>query len=66
LRRISDNRGGFTSFEKEEYLNRVKTIFEGHVTCLPFVVSVDGMRSQDAVFDEIGAAASEFLETLAS
>jgi dTMP kinase len=66
LRRISDNRGGFTSFEQEEYLNRVREIFDGHVTCLPFVVSVDGMRAHDAVFDEIKRIAAKFLDTLAS
>jgi dTMP kinase len=66
LRRISDNRGGFTSFEKEEYLNRVKEIFDGRITCLPFVISVDGMRAHDAVFDEIKAMAAELLNTLAS
>ncbi len=66
LRRISQSRGGFTSFEQEEYLNRVKEIFEEHMTCLPFVVSVDGMRGRDVVFDEIRRTAAEFLDTLAS
>jgi dTMP kinase len=66
LRRISQDRGGFTSFEREEYLNRVKELFDEHLTCLPFVVVVDGMRHQDAVFDEIGRAAARFLDTLSS
>jgi dTMP kinase len=66
LQRISRGRGGFTSFEQEEYLNRVREIFDEHLTCLPFVVSVDGMRRPDEIFDEIKRTAAEFLDTLAS
>jgi dTMP kinase len=66
LRRIKRDRDGFTSFEREEYLNRVKDIFDGHMACLPLVIVVDGMRPQDAVFDEIKKIAAQFLETLAS
>ncbi len=66
LLRISQDRGAFTSFEKEEYLNRVKDVFDTHVVCLPYVVSVDGMRGQDAVFNMISERAVEFLNTLAS
>jgi dTMP kinase len=66
LRRIARDRGGFTSFEREEYLNRVKEIFDGHMACLPFVVTVDGMLGQDAVGGRIRAAAAEFLGTLTS
>jgi dTMP kinase len=66
LRRISHNRGAFTAFEQEQYLGRVNEIFDERVACLPYVVSVDGMRGQDAVFDDIAALAREFLDTLAS
>ncbi len=66
LRRISRGRDGFTSFEKEEYLGRVKEIFDEHLTCLPFVVTVDGMADMDAVAGEINRAAAEYLKTLAS
>lgn len=64
LRRISHNRGAFTSFEQEESLIRVKEVFEGHVACLPYVVLVDGMRGQDAVSDDILGRSVEFLKTL--
>jgi dTMP kinase len=66
LRRIRQERGGFTFFEREEYLGRVKEIFDRSVACLPFVVTVDGMRAQDAIFEDIRAAAAELLDTLAS
>lgn len=64
LRRISRGRESFTSFEQEEYLNRVKDIFEGHMACLPFVITVDGMDGPDSVFDRVRQAAVEFLETV--
>jgi dTMP kinase len=66
LRRIKRDRGGFSSFEREEYLNRVKEIFDGHMACLPFVITVDGMCAEDAVFDRIRGAAAEFLDALTS
>jgi dTMP kinase len=66
LRRISQGRDGFTFFEEEKYLGRVKEIFDEHLTCLPFVVTVDGMAGPDAVSGEIGRAAAAYLDTLAS
>lgn len=64
LRRIARDRGGFTFFEREEYLTRVRDIFDGHMACLPFVVTVDGMGRRDAVFEQIRSAAAGFLDTL--
>jgi len=66
LRRIARDREGFTFFEREEYLARVKEVFDGHMACLPFVVTVDGMCAEDAVFDRVREEADEFLDTVVS
>ena len=66
LKRIARGRDGFTFFERGDYLVRVKEIFDGHMACLPFVVTVDGMGGEDAVFDRVREAADEFLDTVVS
>lgn len=66
LSRIARDRSGFTFFEREGYLTRVKEIFDGHMACLPFVVTVDGMGTREEVFALIRSAAGGFLDTLSA
>ncbi len=64
LKRISRNRGSFTSFEKAEYLEKVKAIFDERVASLPYTVIIDGMNGQDDISDEIRTGALAFLESV--
>ncbi len=64
LNRIKRGRGDFSPFEREEYLKRVKEIFDREVAPLPNVVKVDGTRGEDSVFEEIRDIVMELLTSL--
>jgi dTMP kinase len=61
LKRIGVDRGSFTSFEKGDYLEKVKAIFDERVAPLPFVVTVNGAADEDEVFTEIRTSALRYL-----
>ena len=64
LRRIKKGRDAFSPFEKREYLEKVKEIFDREVTPLPFVVKVDGMKAEEVVFEEMVKVVMERLTSL--
>lgn len=64
LKRIKEGREGFSPFEKREYLEKVKEIFEREVAPLPNVVKIDGTRGEDTAFEEIRDTVVELLSTL--
>jgi dTMP kinase len=64
LSRIEATRGGFTAFEGEEYLERVKEIFEGQVAKLPFAKLIDGTKTSDEVFEKIKEEALDVIKPL--
>ena len=64
LRRIKKGRDGFSPFEKREYLDKVKEIFDREVVPLPFVLRVDGMKEEKSVFEKIVEVVMEKLSPL--
>ncbi|MBN1573024.1 MAG: dTMP kinase [Deltaproteobacteria bacterium] len=64
LKRIKMGRGGFSPFEREEYLKKVKEIFDREVAPLSCVVMVDGTKGEEAVFEEIRDLVMELLAPL--
>ncbi len=64
MRRIKKGRDSFSPFEKREYLEEVKEIFDRTVTPLPFVAKVDGMKTEESVFEEMVKLVMERLNPL--